>query len=71
MDIIISSMPQYFTLIAAVAIAVLVVTILILISRLFFACSAVIHGNSVKIQIGWEIAVIFICVLIIALYFML
>ena len=64
-------MPQYLTLIAAVAIAVLVVTLLIFISKLFFACSAVIHGDDVNVKIGWEMSVIFICVLIIAIYFML
>lgn len=68
---IITSIPHIaVTLIAAVAIAVLVITILFLISKLFFACSAVIHGDDVNIKIGWEIFVIFICVLIIALYFM-
>ena len=64
-------MPQYLTLIAAVAIAVLVVALLVFISKLFFACSAVIHGDSVNIKIGWDLSVIFICVLIIAVYFML
>ena len=64
-------MPLYFTIFAATAIALLVVTIFILISKLFFACSAVIHGDSVKIKLTAEIFVIFICVIIIALYFML
>lgn len=70
MDIITSIPHIAITLIAAVAIAVLVVTVLIFISKLFFACSAIIHGDSVKIKILGEIFVIFFCVLIIALCFM-
>ena len=64
-------MPLYFTIFAATAIALLAVTILIVICKLFFACSAVIHGDSVKVKYAAEIFIIFICVLIIALYFML
>lgn len=70
MDIITSIPHIAITLITAVAIAVLVVAILIFISKLFIACSAVIHGDDVKIKIFGEISVIFICVLIIALCFM-
>lgn len=70
MDIITSIPHIAITLIAAVAIAVLVVAILVFIGKLFVACSAIIHGDSVKIKIIAEISVIFICVLIIALCFM-
>ena len=70
MDIITSIPHIAIALVVAVAIAVLVVTILFFISKLFITCSAVIHGDDVNVKIGWDISVIFICVLIIALYFM-
>ena len=54
----------------AIAFAVLAVTILVFIGKLFITCAAYIKGDDVKVSFGWQFTIIFICVLFIAIYFL-
>ena len=54
----------------AIAFAVLAVTILVFTGKLFITCAAYIKGDDVKVSFGWQFTIIFICVLIIAIYFL-
>ena len=54
----------------AIAFAVLAVAILAFFGKLYLACAAYIKGDNVTVNFGWQFAIVFICVLIIAIYFL-
>lgn len=63
-------MSPFLTFIVAIAFAVLVVVILMFISKVAMGCAAVIVDKDFSTKLVGEVTAIFLCVLIIALYFL-